>query len=309
MSALDDMFRLSPLDEIIPPLYNAFILTYSCPPEQKDNIVSLLVNGWMMTLENWKFLQASVGYDQTPGPRPGNLKLGCAECNLDEFWTVNDLTRADSGWTDSYGDLKAQGMPPGKLDAKFLAPLVAGLERTDKVVFAQISLIPGGCLIAFCFSQFFTDARGCSLILEAWAQQCRKLQHGMNEEVQGDRMQLHFSAPRIDKVRTEENYDGLKDRADLWHLLGLHATENLQVPPSVHARREFQHFPTAATAPGSPKTTTCIFSFRAQSIKRLKEDCAPQGQGWISSGDALVALRMGQRNACSLPTYEASCYR
>ncbi|KAL8898739.1 MAG: hypothetical protein Q9192_001938, partial [Flavoplaca navasiana] len=284
------MYEFSPLDEIIPPLYNAFILTFSCSPEQKDKIVSVLVNGWRMTLDDWKFLQASVGFDQTPGVRPGTLKLGYRDYRLDEFWTVNDLTRADSGWNNSYDDLKAQGMPPGKLDAKFLAPLAAGLERIDKLVFAQINLVPGGCLIAFCFSHSFTDAKGCSLILEVWAQQCRRLQDATNEEVQRDLMQLHLSAPTSDKMRTKAKFDGLQDRSGLWHLLGLHATGNLQVRPLVDAKREFQHFPAAATAPGSPKTTTCIFSFSSQSIKQLKEDSAPQGQGWISSGDALVAL-------------------
>ena len=285
--------QFSPLDEIIPPLYSAFILTFPCLPDDKDKVLSTLSKAWSRTLDERPTLRGKIGYNRSQGARPGSLELRIQELPENPNLVVNDMTvqRPGCSWNESYDSLKAQGMPPSKLDGKILAPLVSGVGETDRVVTVQINFIPGGCLLAFCTSHSFMDACGCALVLQAWAKHCREIQNLSDNELANS-----SEDPQIEEANSflvgmeNSNYEELNVREELWHLLGLHATKNLRNGDAITSSEDFHHIPAAVRSQRSPATTTCIFSVDPASLKRLKEVATPDPPEWISSGDALVAL-------------------
>ncbi len=289
---MQELHQFSPLDEIIPPLYNAFIYAFPCPFAQREKVLSILENGWSKTLDERPILAGEVGFDRSRGVRPGSLKLSIPETRQNAKIVVNDLTLPGGTWTDSYEDLRAQGMPPSKLDGKVLAPLVSGVGSTSKVVTVQVNFIPGGCFLSFCTSHSFIDASGNTLILEMWAKHCRELQNLPKALASDGSDQPHSEGTHLSlrKELSNAEYEHLKHRSDLWHLLGLHAIENLEIVPTATTATDFRHFPAAASPPHTPSTTTCIFSIGPAVMKKLKQEAAPDGPEWVSSGDALVAL-------------------
>lgn len=289
---MQGLHHFSPLDEIIPPLYNAFIYGFPCRSAQREKVLSVLEHGWSKTLDEQPMLAGEVEFDQSKGVRPGSLKLRIPEPRPSANIVVNDLTLSDGRWEDSYEDLRAQGMPPSKLDGKVLAPLVSGVGSTSKVVTVQINFIPGGCLLSFCTSHSFIDAAGNALILEMWAKHCRELQDPPKSLIStgSHQPQLEEPRPSLRKGTCNAEYEELKHRPELWHLLGLHATENLTPVPTATNAKEFCHLPAAASPPHGPRTTTCIFSISPSAKKKLKQEATSDGPEWVSSGDALVAL-------------------
>lgn len=284
--------QFSPLDEIIPPLYEAFIYGFPCPFAQKENVLKVLEEGWSKTLHEWPMLRGEIGYDQSKDTRPGTLKLKIPESRRNGGFVVNDLSLPGSSWNSSYEDLRSQGVPPSKLDGEVLAPLVCGIGATTRVVTVQLNSIPGGYLLAFCSSHSFMDAKGCSLVLGLWARHCRDLQaspRALTSDYTEEPQHEEMAGFRTSAMKNGE-YDALKHRSELWHLLGLHATENLNYDLTATTAKEFCHIPAAVSPPDGPKTTTCIFSIKTTSLRRLKQDASPKTPAWISSGDALVAL-------------------
>ena len=289
----NEFHRFSPLDEIISPLYSAFILTFPCLPSHKDNVLSTLSRAWSRTLDERPPLRGKIVYHQSQGARPGSLELRISELIENANLVVNDMTHPgqERSWNESYHSLKAQGMPPRKMDGKILAPLVSGVGETDRVVTVQINFIPGGCLLAFCTSHSFMDAYGCALVLQAWAKHCREIENLSVNEIANSSYDPKFEEANDFLMEMENsNYEELNDRVELWHLLGLHATKNLRKGQVITSSDDFRHIPAAVPPQGSPVTTTCIFVVDPTSLKRLKEDATPAPPDWISSGDALVAL-------------------
>lgn len=289
---MEEKNHLSPLDEIIPPLYNAFIFGFQCPTHEHDRVVSILADGWSKTLDQLPSLSSEIEFDHSEGERPGTLKLISFDHRQHGTLVVNDLTRPYTAWKDTYEQLRAQGMPLSKLDGRVLAPLVSGIGTTSKVATIQINLIPGGCLLSLCTSHSFIDARGCATVLKIWAEHCRQLQnYSAASSLNGiDPLASSGTLPLLHTKGSHEIYQNLKDRSNLWQLLGLHATENLGSDTLAPKKRDFSHFPAAPPPSKDLEHTSCIFAFTPDALKKLKEEASPEGPEWISSGDALMAM-------------------
>lgn len=284
-------YKTSPLDEIIPPLYNAFIYAFPCPATRQAVVLSTLEDAWSKTLVEQPVLASEVEFDRSEGVRPGSLILRIPESPEDSRIVVNDLTLPGSTWKDSYEELRAQGMPLSKLDGRVLAPLVSGVGSTCKVVTVQINLIRGGFSLSLCTSHSFVDAASNVTILEIWARHSRELQTLPGSPVSNSNQlpfkEMHSS---IRKKTSEADYQRLKHRPELWHFLGLHATDNLDPVSTTSAGNAFRYIPAAMSPPGDPSTATGIFSITPDAMRTLKREATPDAPGWISSGDALVAL-------------------
>lgn len=301
-----DSGNLSPLDEIIPPLYSAFILTFPCRPEDRESAVKTLSKGWKAVLDEWSFLNSEIGFSTKRSLRRGLLKLSKMSSGSDGNVKVSDLTIPGSGWTQSYEQLKNASFPPHQMDAKILAPAVSGSLLVDQVVTPLINVIPGGLLIAFCWSHSFTDARGCFVILDHWARRCRV---SRSEDTSAVPDQQHPSR-RMEDLHLYNGRDlhhlcetELKGRSILWYLLGLHGTENLN-PTSVSPftlQKSFRHIPAAFPLPTSQEAMICVFSFTQDKIQDLKNSCSTNAGSWISSNDALVALLWRSIIRCRFP--------
>ena len=230
-----------------------------------------------------------IEFDQSEGVRPGTLKLRLPESRKNANLVVNDMTLLDDRWKESYEDLRAQGMPRSKLDSEVLAPLVSGIRSTLKVITVQINFIPGGCLLSFCVSHSFVDASGAATALKMWAKHCRELQN-LPKANDSDQSQYDGVPPSLHKGVNDAEYHKVKHRPELWHLLALHATENLERDPAATTVKHFRHLPAATLTPHNSNISACIFSINSAAMKKLKQEASPHAPEWVSSGDALVAL-------------------
>ena len=183
-------------------------------------------------------------------------------------------------------------MPTSKVDAEVLTPLVSGASTTFKVVTLQINFIPGGCLLSICISHSLMDAGSTASILQSLAKHCRDSRGSPKAWVANDsgQPQSQKTHPLFLKAAGIAEYNKLKHRPELWHLLGLHSTKNLDPGSTADTAKAFRRLPAAASPPDNSSTTSCIFSISPGATQTLKRDASPDGLEWVSSGDAVVAL-------------------
>ncbi|KAI0407185.1 transferase family-domain-containing protein [Xylaria palmicola] len=281
---LPTSYEPSPLDEVIPPLYNGIIYGFSCEDSQRERILEVLQEGYSRVLRLRPYLSSDLVRDESPDARPGSLKL----------LAVADLSSPSSGWHYSYAEVREAGMPQSWLDPKLLAPYVAGTAMTTKVLMGQVNWIPGGCLFTMYIAHAMADAWGAAMVTQYWAQQCREFQGEFQSkdakstrpwdripEVSGHNPSIH------DIPASQESFDRLKSRPELWKLLGLHWEDNNVAPENAIS------LPTTipAAAMAIPGMRTCIFSFSPEAGARLKADATPLDEKkWISTKDAMAAL-------------------
>ena len=301
--------RGSPLDPIIPPLFNALILCFPCSSIESESIVKILQESLSTTVRERPYLAGEIvtheiTVDSASDDRPGELSLRSSnDSNPNIHMRINDMTQPGHGWEFSYAELRKAGMPVSKLDGAYLAPL-SGYNTTSKVMAAQANLIDGGILLSVYFLHSFVDAFGASLVMGAWANNCRKLQGNFRppppplpgtESTSAHLARLTapttLQLPSIltnsatsSPISRQENYETLKIRPELWKLLGL----------------DWRPRPTSSAPPFQNKSIirTIIFSTTPTSLEKLKRDASPNlealnGQettSWISTKDALAAL-------------------
>lgn len=279
--------EFSPLDEVLPPLYNAIIYGYACEESDRERILKVIQDGYSRVLRLCPYLGADIVRDESPANRPGSLKLNIPEPAEDIKVEVKDLTSPESGWKHTYTELREAGMPQSWLDPALLAPYVAGTASTTKVLTAQVNWIPGGCLFTMCIAHALADAWGSAMVVHFWAQQCRELQNLPQSNGQLAK-EFNGHCPALHEISgSQEDFDRLKSRKELWKLLGLHWEENL-IPPA-NAISLPTTIPAASMA--IPGMRSCIFSFSPSASARLKADATlANGKGWISTKDAFAAL-------------------
>ncbi|KAL4922541.1 hypothetical protein BDW62DRAFT_217355 [Aspergillus aurantiobrunneus] len=291
------MHQFSPLDAIMPPIFNALIVAWACPDANRDSLISLLHRSLALLMEEWPDLAGEIvppPADAPPRTQPTIQPSGHANSPL----TIRDFTSPNSPFPYTYAQLQAEGFPTSKLDGQLLAPL-AGITTTRRVMAAQASFIPGGCLLSVGFSHQFTDAYGVYLIFEKWAQHCRRVQ-GLPAQPAAFPPQLQEqpqpSLPPIFQIphdHAASQYTTLKQRPELWKLIGLDwrgsATSPAPEPP-------FQ------LAPGDAETRIFSISAAAQaSLKRMASSSSSISIP-ISTNDALVAWLWRRISKARFPT-------
>ncbi|KAM7188914.1 hypothetical protein V8F33_010361 [Rhypophila sp. PSN 637] len=289
---LPTSYKFGPLDEVIPPLYHAIIYGFPCQDSQRDRAFEVLQGGFTRLLQSCPYMGGDIVRDDSPGVRPGSLKLVVPDPPADLKLAVAHLSSPESGWTHgSYDDVRKAGMPLSWLDPTLVAPYTAGTASTTKVLMGQVNWIPGGCLFTMYIAHAMTDAWGGAMVVQYWAQQCREYQGITTKPTMLDTFPEsdghHVSLHQIPS--SPETFERLKSRPELWKLLGLHPEKNLMVKED--AIRLPTTIPAAAVA--IPGMRTCIFAFTPEACARLKADATPaagDGVGWISTQDALVAL-------------------
>ncbi|CBF83044.1 hypothetical protein AN3278.2 [Aspergillus nidulans FGSC A4] len=260
------MHQFSPLDAIMPPIFNALIVGWSCPEEGRDSLVSVLQRSLALVVEEWPDLAGEIvapPADAPPRTQPTIRPVG----ELGSLLTIRDFTGSDSPFPHSYGQLQAQGFPTSKLDGQLLAPL-AGVATTQRVMAAQANFIPGGCL------------------LSKWAQYCRQVQ-GLPAQpaafphATSQPQTLPPPVLQVSHDHAAEQYSTLKHRPELWKLIGLDWRGSATSPPPE---------PPFQLAAGGAKT--CIFSLSAAAqatLKRAASSLPSSSLPPISTNDALVA--------------------
>ena len=226
-------------------------------------------------------------HHSTNNDRPGELPLKESSDKAPDIRIrVNDTTQPGHGWEHSYVELRDAGMPVSKLDGAFLAPLSGYNTNTNtKVMAAQANLIDGGCLLSVYFLHSFVDAFGASLVMGAWAENCRKLQENFASPspplVLAGAESTSASLTRLTVPKTlqlpsilektassltsrQEEYERLKKRPELWKVLGLdwRPLQKNSAPPF----------------PNTSLISTSVFSATPTTLSKLKRDASPASE-------------------------------
>ncbi|KAI1279781.1 hypothetical protein F5Y07DRAFT_357802 [Xylaria sp. FL0933] len=283
-------YQSSPLDQTMPPIYYAIILAFPVQLAHREYALTALQNGYSRLLQERPYLAGDIVRLDSPGVRPGSLKLTVPNPLPSIKLDVADLSESPEFKGYSYPSMCKAGMPPSLLNAELLAPYVGGPANTTKVLTGRVNWIEGGCLLAISASHAALDAQGTFMVMKSWAQLCqpevspeiRSCPHSQRWKTEvktaGGRLMIQGTAS------SQKPYEGLKSRPELWNLLGLHSEDNL-APPTAS-------LPTCIPgAPGEvPGVRNCLFCFSVQDAAALKAAATPQAsRGWISTQDACSA--------------------
>ncbi|KAH7405676.1 hypothetical protein DE146DRAFT_786894 [Phaeosphaeria sp. MPI-PUGE-AT-0046c] len=288
----EPVYTFSPLDYVLPPLYVANIYTFPCPNHFRDPTYEILEKALELLVDEHPLLGANISRDTSPSVRPGTLRLSLDSSAPGELITRVDQDIPGSSWPPkcNYPWLKAHGMPPFALDAALLAPHAAGMKQSSRPLQIQINFIDGGCLLSLCIAHCFSDAWGLGLIVESWAAKCRMLQGVSRNPQSFDSPGLDFltSSPSL-KAASNENFEKLKERPEVWNALCLDETRNKAPDPEIPPLPTT--LPTCDTSPAGEDIRSCVFTFETKSLLRLRSQASSPGQSArISIGDALTAL-------------------
>ena len=275
-------YDLSPLDEILPPLHASLIYGFPRTTVKQEHIVSILQGGLSRTVKEIPFIAGELRLDEAPGARVGHQVIQIPDPIEEIKIVVNDLTRPSNTYEHTYEELRSAGMPINSLDANVLLPISKNPGLASKVLSSQINFIPGGCLLSVVFAHAAFDAYGSTVILDKWAQHCQELQ-GL-EPAPGmlgkGMIPTRVLPPALGSGIGKVDYEQLKRRAELWHLIGLDSKPE----------------PEAAIFPENTAIQH-IFSLSTSAVAEIKRLCEPNTAtgdsdkgNWISTNDALVAF-------------------
>ena len=162
---MQSSYTFSALDEIMPPLRFTLIYCFSSVDSDKEHIFSILNAGLLRMIRERPFLTAVVDQQSSDKPangtRPGHLSLDIPEHLKKPELVFEDLTAPESGWSSSYEELRAAGMPVSKLDGRIFAPVPHGiLAPGDRAMTFQATFVRGGCLLGGSSVHNFVDTLG-----------------------------------------------------------------------------------------------------------------------------------------------------
>ncbi|TGO19529.1 hypothetical protein BPAE_0340g00030 [Botrytis paeoniae] len=292
---LDTYTRFSPLDEIMPPIYYGVILAFESQSTDtnSDYVFSILRTGLSKVAERYPILTSEFARDAS-----NHLVLE-QSTSLNEIPLVlKDLTEPGSEPIRAYQELKKSGMTG--VGANILAPIVAGIETTSKLMSAQVTFIPGGMFLSMSFTHLLFDSHSGASIIRLWATLCRELQQNVTVARIREKGVKPGDNPVIALAkRLRGNYEELKGRPELWEVLGLDWRKSGSTPPEASFTMPL-FIPAAASSPLSPDSSqliSTIFSFSRSALASLKIIAtAPTSISsnvedfQISTHDALVAF-------------------
>ncbi|KAI5200843.1 hypothetical protein E4T38_06378 [Aureobasidium subglaciale] len=261
---MSSIYECSPLDSVIPALFNAMILGFP--------------------FRDRPYLTGEVA----PAARGLALRVPSGEPEMELL--LNDMTAPGHAWQYSYEELQKMGMPLSLMDPRLLAP-EAGYMTSMRVMAARANFIPGGCLLTVYFQHAFMDAFGSALVTGVWAENCRKLQEA-ERSVASSSPLASLEAPkelemppalRWENIEASEiAYQELKTRPELWKTLSL----------------DWRNHSVAAPFSNHDKMVTALFRISSADLIDLKntaslklpkssEISAPQ---FLSTADSLGGL-------------------
>ena len=286
MYELQSFREFSPLDEMLPPFYFAYLLCFPISTDSKETIRNLLQSSVSALVAERPYLTGTARRDNSGKTRPGHLILDIPEPLEDMRIVFNDLTHPASGWKERYDQLQAAGMPPNKLDAHVLAPLTAGIGETRNVFSVQANFIEGGLLLATCFHHNFVDAYGASRIIARLSEHC----NGSATEPEAYSVGVNDGMPGIfdvGAIKASYDYEKLKHKPELWRLNAL----DWRKKPKDYVPFEWPIFLPSLLPLRDPPINSTMFSFTSQALADLKKLAKPDdGAAWVSTNDALVAF-------------------
>ncbi|MCJ1314169.1 hypothetical protein MMC25_007849 [Agyrium rufum] len=278
----------SPLDSIVPPLYNAIIFGFPRSRPTHEEVFSVLENSLHRLIRERPFLAADMLRDNASGTRPGALKLHIPDPFENIKIVLKDLRAGDSGWRHSYKELKAAGMPLRYLDGRILAPLASGVGTTTKVISVQVNYMNDGYLLSLSSGHALMDACSLAAIMNLWAQYARVLQEEGQITTYDNIVVCDGRAEALYRPTSPEQFETLKVRPELWHVMCLDESKNLNPQPATASAEVSTAIPAAGSIPENLRTA--LFAIDASAVRILKDRISPTKPAWISGQDAIHAL-------------------
>ncbi|KAL9629230.1 MAG: hypothetical protein Q9164_006968, partial [Protoblastenia rupestris] len=286
MFELQSFREFSPLDEMLPPFYFAYLLCFPITTGSKESIRNLLQSSLSALVAERPYLTGNAKRDDSGKARPGHLVLDVPEPLEDTKFVFYDLSHPASGWKETYQQLQDAGMPLNKLDAHVLAPLTAGIGETRKVFSVQANFIEGGLLLAMCFHHNFVDAYGACRIIARLSEHC----DGSATVPESNGVSANDGMPdifNVEAIKALYDYKKLKHNPELWRLNCLDWREK----PKDYVPFEWPIFLPSLLPSRDPPVNSTMFSFTPQALADLKKLANPnEGGAWVSTNDALVAF-------------------
>ncbi|CAI6332020.1 unnamed protein product [Periconia digitata] len=278
--------KFSALDEMLPAFYYCYLICLPISSDSKSNTSELLQKSLSSLAAERPYLTGTIRRDANSSVRKGHLVLDIPKPFEDPRIVFNDLTGPESGWKETYQDLKDAGMPPHRLDANVLAPLTAGIGETRKVMSVQANFIPGGLLLAFCFHHNFVDAYGAGRIVARFSEHCNEsVDPKADAELVGDGSGSGAIADVLDVelMKKQYKFEDLENDPNLWRL-------NCLDYKGVNAFPWPEFIPSLLPV-SSPPVVSTMFSFTPEALSQIKSMAKPSQSGaWVSTNDALVAF-------------------
>ncbi|KAI0870728.1 hypothetical protein GGS24DRAFT_474257 [Hypoxylon argillaceum] len=286
MYELQEHRKFSALDEMLPAFYYCYLLCFPVSSNGKASTSELLQTSLSSLAAERPYLTGTVRRDMESSVRKGHLILDIPTPFEDLRIVFNDLTGSNSDWKETYQDLTDAGMPPHKLDARFLAPLTAGIGETRKVMSVQANFVHGGLLLAFCFHHNFVDAYGAGRIISRFSEHCNgtvDLKHVAEPARASTDLGDTGDLLDIELLKKQYKFEDLERDPNLWRLncLEFRGVNDFRWPdfiPSLLPVRK-------------PPVISSIFSFSLDALAEIKAMARPNQSGaWVSTNDALVAF-------------------
>lgn len=273
------IWSLSPLDQIITPLYIRFTLcTPSKAPtlEDQEILFRALQLGLQKTLTQIPFLGGILREDNEG---KGRLHIASGPGILFRQIDLTDDTSL------SYPKLRNAHFPTNAFNGDVLAPLGPVPEKSNApVMAAQANFVPDGLILTVCFHHFAVDAAAVGAVLRTWAENTRF---------------SHDSGAELKPV--EPFPPELLDRTPLFGSRGLHLKDNIKNYPQYKLlsdtalpspeKSSDQSKPLAP--PTIPPIKSAILYFSASNLSSLKALASPTASSdssYISTNDAFGAL-------------------
>lgn len=278
-------WTLSPLDQVITPLYIRFALcTPAHAPTLKDQEIlwRSLQLGLQTTVTQIPFLGGILREDHDSRGRP-HIASGPGI-----LFRHVDLTEDRSL---SYRELRDAHFPSNAFDGDMLAPVGPIPEKSEAAVMAaQANFVQDGLILTVCFHHFAVDAAAVGSVLRTWAENTRS-NHGSGSELKSvesfppeilDRTPL-LGSGRLDSKDNIKHYPQYK-------LLSATAP-----PPSVKSSDQAEPSPSSSSSspPTIPPIKSAILYFSACSLSTLKalaSSTASLDTSYISTNDSFSAF-------------------
>ena len=287
MFDMQTSFHFSPLDEIMPAVEETALLTFPMSQSaSKQSTFAVLTEGLARLLADRPFLSGRIvresertGKDRL---RAGHLRMEMPESSPKTQITLNDMTTPGHPWQASYQELAEAGMPSSMLEREVIGPKRTIQQSPLKV---QVNFIHGGCLIFICSSHVFVDAWGFYVMVDTWAGYCRQVQEqSLKIPTTLDEPQQDSGVhPALTRQVSSDRYQRLKQRTELWEMLGLDWRPYGQSSATLSARLSLPE-----------AVRTCVFTLDPPSLAKLKAEAAvaasQRAEVPISTNDALLAL-------------------
>ena len=165
----DEPFYLSPMDNLMPLWQTPMILLFPIPPSRTEQAIQVFSKGFRSTLEAIPLLKGSI--KAVPNDKQkGTLAVTQPFRSAEDLFIIVDRRGNDNY---HYGNLRTKGFPSSSFPLWDFTKVHFMVDSDPPVMYAQVTLIDGGLVLAPLIHHCFTDVTGLTAVIRLWATYCK----------------------------------------------------------------------------------------------------------------------------------------